>query len=359
MKDNVRQAIDGFDPTLELERASTPPASWYTDASVAGLEADAVFARTWQLIARGDQLAHTGAFVTAELAGEPILVVHEGDALRGFYNVCRHHAAQVATDPCGTARALHCPYHGWTYNLDGTLRNAPQFEGAEGLEGPEFNLQPVRVEQWHDWVFVCLDPDAAPFAAQLGDLQLPFDPTVLKHERRVSYELDCNWKVFVDNYLDGGYHVPYLHRELNGALDAAAYQIDVGERHCLQSCPTSSEASTAGAVRSGMAWYLWLYPNLMINWYEGLMDLNLVLPLGPERCVVHFDYYFADQDAAFREQSISVADRVQAEDVAICEAVQRGLRSRSYDTGRLSPAKEGGERRFHQLLHGDLHAALD
>ncbi|MEM8766547.1 MAG: aromatic ring-hydroxylating dioxygenase subunit alpha [Pseudomonadota bacterium] len=358
MKESLQQTIERFDPDLGLERASTPPASWYRDESIAALEAEAVFAGSWQLVARRDQLQSSGAFVTAELAGEPIVVVRDGEEIRGFYNVCRHHAAQVATDPCGTVRALHCPYHGWTYNLDGTLRNAPQFDGAMAMGGAEFNLQPVRVEQWYDWVFVCLNPTAVPLATQLGDLQLPFDPTALQHDRRVSYELNCNWKVFVDNYLDGGYHVPYLHRELNGALDGNAYRIDVGNRHCIQSCPTSSEASSAGAVRSGTAWYLWLYPNLMVNFYEGLMDLNLVLPAGPERCIVHFDYYFADQDAAFRDESIRVADRVQAEDVAICEAVQRGLRSRSYDTGRLSPLKEGGERRFHQLLHGDLKNAL-
>lgn len=359
MSDRRRALIDAFDPTRELERASTPPASWYRDAGVAALEAEAVFGTTWQLVARAEQLSSPGDYVTAEIAGEPVVVVRNIDRLRAFYNVCRHHAAQVATEPCGNLRALHCPYHGWTYNLDGTLRNAPQFEGAQDMSGPEFNLQGVRVGTWQGWVFVCLDPDANDLAAELADVPLGFEPAALAHHRRVSYELECNWKVFVDNYLDGGYHVPYLHRELNGALDTSAYRIDVGRRHCLQSCPTSSETSSTGVVRSGMAWYLWLYPNLMINAYDGVMDVNVVLPTGPEQCIVHFDYHFADQDDVYREQSIAVADRVQQEDVAICESVQRGLRSRSYDTGRLSPVREGGERLFHQLLHSDLVRALD
>jgi len=355
----LRTLIDAFDPGLDLTRARTPPASWYLDAEVAALEADAVFGTTWQLVARAAQLSSPGDYVTAEIAGEPIVVVRNADQIRAFYNVCRHHAAQVATAPCGNVRALHCPYHGWTYNLDGTLRHAPQFEGAQDLTGPAFNLQPIRVATWQGWVFVCLDPAADDLAVELADVTIRFEPDALDHHRRVTYALDCNWKVFVDNYLDGGYHVPYLHRELNGALDTSGYRIDVGRRHCMQSCPTSGDGSSAGAVRTGMAWYLWLYPNLMINFYEGVMDVNVVLPAGPDRCVVHFDYYFADQDDAYREQSIAVADRVQAEDVAVCESVQRGLRSRSYDTGRLSPVREAGERLFHQLLHRDLLRALD
>ena len=127
----------------------------------------------------------------------------------------------------------------------------------------------------------------------------------------------------------------------------------------MQSCPTTGDQTAAAGVRSGTAWYLWLSPNLMINWYAGVMDVNLVVPSGADRCIVHFDYYFADQDEAFRERSIAVADRVQQEDVAICESVHRGLCSRSYETGRLSPLKEAGERLCHQLLHRDLSHALN
>ena len=357
MTEDLSALIAAYDPSADLSQAVTPPKRWYTDSAIASLEADAVFARTWQLVARADEFQTTGDYVTGAIAGEPIVVVKDGSTLRAFFNVCRHHAAQVATDPCGNVRALHCPYHGWTYNLDGSLRSASQFEGVD-LSGPEFGLQPVRVEVWHGWVFVCLDPQAPGLAEAHADVALEFDPELLNHHRRVTYELDCNWKVYVDNYLDGGYHVPFLHRELTGALDTSGYRIEVGRQHCMQSCPTSSDDNAAASVRAGQAWYLWLYPNLMINWYEGVMDVNLVLPSGPDGCIVHFDYYFADQDNAFREQSIAVADRVQQEDVAICEAVQRGLGSRSYETGRLSPHKEGGEQLFHQLLHRDLDQAL-
>jgi choline monooxygenase len=347
MNARLQRLINSYDPSLELADATTPPAAWYHDREIAALEVNAVFGRSWQLVARTDQLLAVGDYVTAEIGDEPIIVVRDSDRIQGFFNVCRHHAAQVATGEQGSVRALHCPYHGWTYNLDGTLRSAPQFDGAKSMTGDEFNLQPVRVETWRGWVFVCLDSEAPALAETLSDVDIRFEPETLD-----------NWKVFVDNYLDGGYHVPYLHRELTGALDTSEYRIDIGARHCMQSCPTSSDAAAAGSVRTGTAWYLWLYPNLMINWYEGVMDVNLVLPAGPERCIVHFDYYFANQNDAFREQSIAVADRVQQEDMAICRSVQRGLRSRSYDTGRLSPVKEGGEWLFHRLLHGDLSGEL-
>ncbi len=356
--DNLATLLAGYDPGAAPGVAATPPSGWYFDVTFARREAASVFARSWQTVARLEQLDESGAYVCAQVADEPLVIVRGGDRVRGFYNVCRHHAAPVAAGPAGRVSALHCPYHGWTYELDGALRSAPHFEGAVDFDRGDHGLREVRIGTWANWVFACLDAQAPSLDGWLEGVTQRLGPDPLPtlgfHER-VSYTLECNWKVYVDNYLDGGYHVPYLHRELNDALDVRDYRIETGLRHSLQTCPTSSCESTASAVRGGApAHYLWIYPNLMINWYAGVMDVNLVLPLGPERCVVHFDYYFAGQPAAFRAQSIEVADRVQREDVAICEAVQRGLRSRSYESGRLSPSREGGAQLFHQLLHGDL-----
>ncbi len=178
-------------------------------------------------------------------------------------------------------------------------------------------------------------------------------------DRKV-YVFDCNWKVFVDNYLDGGYHVPYLHKGLGSVLDYNKYTIDNGRRHCLQSSPmvTRDAEAATGAVRKGdRAYYYWFYPNFMLNWYEGVMDTNLVYPRGTDQTEVIFDFWFADVSEAAREfnrASIEVANRVQDEDEGICRSVQRGLRSRAYDTGRLSVRREAGEQLFHQLLHADL-----
>ncbi|MGC1493016.1 MAG: SRPBCC family protein, partial [Candidatus Acidiferrum sp.] len=182
-------------------------------------------------------------------------------------------------------------------------------------------------------------------------------------DRRV-YTLNCNWKVYVDNYLDGGYHVPHAHKGLSSVIEYTKYTIENFSRACLQSSPLSTDSSSeagVAATRQGRAFYLWLYPNFMINAYEGVMDTNLVLPLGVDRCAVIFDYYFADASAdaeARNEKSIAVSERVQDEDVAICDAVQRGLGSRTFVAGRLSVRREAGEHLFHRLLHADFSAAL-
>jgi choline monooxygenase len=180
-------------------------------------------------------------------------------------------------------------------------------------------------------------------------------------ERR-RYTLNCNWKVFVDNYLDGGYHVPHLHKGLDSVLDYSNYTIENGERFCLQSSPMVSRAEddSVSAVRTGQrALYYWLYPNFMINCYEGVMDTNMVRPLAIDRTEVIFDFYFADVSASARERnraSVNVGERIQQEDLDICQSVQRGLQSRAYNAGRLSVRREAGEHLFHRLLHDDLKA---
>jgi choline monooxygenase len=181
-------------------------------------------------------------------------------------------------------------------------------------------------------------------------------------ERR-EYTLNCNWKVFVDNYLDGGYHVPHLHKGLNSILDYKEYTIENFERFCLQSSPidaSGGEAMTA-AVRKGQALYYWLYPNVMFNWYEGYLDTNFVIPLGIDKMKVIFEFYFADVSDAAKarnKQSMDVSERIQDEDHAICESVQKGLASRAYGAGRLSVRREAGEQLFHRLLQADLRRGL-
>ncbi|HEU4726362.1 MAG TPA: aromatic ring-hydroxylating dioxygenase subunit alpha [Kofleriaceae bacterium] len=364
MADVLDPLLAGFDDTAPLERASTIPAEWYTDPRIAALERRLVWSRTWQLVGRAAQLTEPGTFVTAEVAGEPVLVVRGGDGvLRGFFNVCRHHAAAVMTAPCGKVDRLRCPYHGWTYDLAGNLRGVPELEGVLDFDRQASGLVPLEVATWEGLVFVHLDPDPVPLPRYLGELAGQLAPLGLSRlsfcERR-EYTLACNWKVFVDNYLDGGYHVPHLHPSLSSVLAYTDYQIECFERSCLQSSPIEHGAAAdpaAAAVRKGRALYYWIYPNLMLNWYEGHLDINLVVPLGVDRCRVVFEFYFDDVGPARRDanrRSIEVSERIQDEDVAICESVQRGLSSRAYRAGRLSVRREAGENLFHKLLARDL-----
>jgi choline monooxygenase len=365
-QNSLQTILAAYDANASLAEATTIPAPWYVDPRIAELESKAVFSRTWQMVGRVEQVEKPGQFVTASVSGEPIVVVRGNDGvLRGFYNVCRHHAAAVVTEPCGQASILHCPYHGWNYGLDGSLKGMPEFDGVKNFDRQQNGLVPVKTDTWEKFVFVNLDPEAASLRDFLGGLVrrvAPLGVSNLYYFDSRSYDIHCNWKVFVDNFLDGGYHVPHLHKGLNSVLDYKEYTIENEDRYCLQSSPmvASSTDALTGATRKGdRAWYFWQYPNLMINCYEGYMDTNLVLPVDVDHCRVIFDFYFADVGEAHREynqQSVAVGLRVQEEDLGICEAVQRGLKSRAYGAGRLSVRREAGEHLFHRLLAADLRA---
>ncbi len=365
---SVEEILASYNDKAPLSEASTIPAPWYVDTRIAELENLTVFSKTWQVIGRADQVQKPGQFITATLAGEPIVAVRGTDGqLRAFYNVCRHHAAKVVTQPCGIASILHCPYHGWNYGLDGSLKGMPEFDDVKNFERHENGLVPVKAETWEAFVFVNLDSQTQPLSTFLGGLIRRCEPLDLGRlhffDRKV-YDIACNWKVFIDNYLDGGYHVPHLHKALNSVLDYKQYTIENEDRYCLQSSPmvASHEDAATGNTRKGVrAWYFWQYPNFMINCYEGYMDTNLVLPLDVDHCRVVFDFYFSDVSESRREyntQSIAVGDRVQDEDLGICEDVQRGLKSRAYGAGRLSVRREAGEQLFHRLLAADLKGGL-
>jgi choline monooxygenase len=366
---SVHDILNLYNPSDPLENASTIPAPWYRDSRVEELERTNVLSATWQVVGRLDQARDKGQFFTADVAGEPIVVVRADDGpLRAFFNVCRHHAAAVVTEAQGCAKQFRCPYHGWTYGIDGTLKGMVEFDGVCNFDRAKNGLVPIRVDTWENFVFVNLDGRAAPLSNFLGAVRALVAPLQLTEklhyfDRRI-YTLNCNWKVYVDNYLDGGYHVPHAHKGLSSVIEYTQYTIENFERACLQSSPLSSNADSAAGVaatRQGRAFYLWIYPNFMINAYEGVMDTNLVLPLGVDKCAVIFDYYFGDISAAaeaHNKESIAVSEKVQDEDMAICDAVQRGLHSRAYQAGRLSVRREAGEHLFHRLLHTDLTSAV-
>lgn len=350
-----------FDPTLPLEQARTPPAWWYFSPQLATLEADRIFARCWQPAARIDQVSEPGDFVTATVAGEPIVVVRgEDGAVRCFSNVCRHRAAIVATQEVGRCRRFRCRYHGWTYDLEGRLRGMPEFEPAAGFDVEGDGLPQFACQTWGFYVWVNLAPSPPPLVQYLAPMPerteaLLAEPLVWG-ARRV-YDLECNWKVFVDNFQDGGYHVNTVHPSLAGAIDYRSYRTEMYDHTAVQISPLR-EASDERIrdLRSGdSAYYWWMFPNFMLNLYSGVADAHWVEPLGPERCRIVMDWFFPpdrlpEKDAWARE-SLAVSHEIQVEDVAICEEVQRGLRSRTFDKGWYSVKREAPVYHFHRLLY--------
>ena len=352
-----------FDP--DITRASTIPARLYNDPVYLELERDRIFARTWQLVGRVDQVREHGQFFTTEIGNDPIVVVRDGDRLRGYYNICLHRAGPVAYG-CGKRNTLQCKYHGWTYTLDGTLLRAPEMEGVAGFTPSEMHLLPIQVATWGPLVFANLDGKAPALAEVLEDVPsrvAPFHCERMQYVTRKEWEIACNWKVYVDNYLEG-YHLPVVHPGLHKELDYDNYRVEPRRYFSIQHAPLRAVHGGNAAGRKydpaatdvPEAVYVWLFPNVMLNVYLGQMQTNVVLPLGHDRTRVVFEWYAleppADPSAAEQwTRLLAFSDEIQDEDIQICEAVQRNLRSRVYDRGRYSAARENGVHHFHSLLH--------
>lgn len=348
-----------FDPALPLDRAKTIPSDYYTSPGIAQAESLHVFGKSWQCVGRAEQVAEPGQFLTAEIAGEPVLVIRDSEGqLRAFANVCRHRAAPLLTEPHGCVNKLRCRYHGWTYDLTGALRGTPEFDGVCDFDKASNGLVPLGgVTVAGPFVWVHLEKPMQPVTTEFAPFFAQSNFDGLQYHATRSYDLNCNWKVYIDNYLDGGYHVNTVHPALAGVLDYQQYRVELFERCNVQTSPLVSAEGSIGETRTGTAAYWWLYPNFMVNLYSGVLDTNLVLPLDTDHCRVIFDFYFQPgASSSFIQNSIDVAEVVQDEDILICEQVQRGLKSRSYSTGRFSVKREAGGYHFHRLVAAALEA---
>jgi len=340
------------DAAKTLELASALPARYYFGDDMLAMEQRSVFAQSWQLVAHHNQLAEPGDHVVEKIADVPVIVVRGQDGvLRAFPNVCRHRAGPLALCNGKGARALHCKYHGWTYTLEGQLRSAPEMQAAQDFNLQDIHLPPLRVHEWQGLVFVALSADTPPFQQVYSGIVeriAPIDLSAMRYLRRDSYDIDCNWKVYIDNFLEG-YHLPHVHPGLSRVLDYRAYDTELFPWYSLQSSPLRDGGEFYG---EGQAFYYHVYPNVMLNIMPGRLQTNRILPLGPGRCRVEFDYYYAQDDKAMSRIAADQAfsDEVQIEDVTICEAVQKGLASGFYEAGRLCPKRESGVWHFQNLL---------
>ncbi len=340
--------------------AWTLPSVLYTDEEVFAAEKKSIFERTWQVVGHRDQVAKPGDFFTTDLMGEPLLLVRGSDEkLRGFYNVCRHRAGPAA-EGCGSRKLFRCGYHGWTYDLQGGLISATEVEGVEGFRAEDFSLAPVRVEEWFNFVFVNLDADARCLAEGLGEFTKQaerFKFSGMKLFERRTYDMACNWKTYVDNYLEG-YHLPSVHPGLNRELDYNAYVVEPYAGHVRQFSPIRGPQpgdSTPRRYQEARADlttdYFWIFPNWMLNCYPDNISLNVVLPVAPDRSLAIFEWYLPESEhqSPAAKASVEFSDQIQLEDIAICEKVQKNLQSRSYSRGRFSVKQEKGVHAFHRM----------
>jgi len=363
-----------LDVNPQLECAETLASRFYTDPAILALERGHIFLRTWQLVGTLNQpcgeangakrtITDPETYFTADIAGEPIVVVRDKDGtLRAFSNVCRHRAGPIAQG-AGSRTVLHCAYHGWTYTLDGRLIGTPEVEGLKCFDRSSTGMVPLRCETWRQFIFVNFDRNAPALADYLGNIPqlsgaFPFEGLSLAERR--DYYVNCNWKVYVDNYLEG-YHIPTVHPGLLKELDYPRYCCETFRFHSRQIGPVKDSKPNDHDERvyppgSGLpeALYFWIFPNLMLNIYPDNIQVNIIVPLTHEKTLTIFEWYFHDADSEKTSKraakAITFSDTVQAEDMHICEAVQRGLGSTTYDRGRYCVKRENGVHHFHMLL---------
>jgi choline monooxygenase len=347
-----------FDPHLPLDKARSLPSAWYVNQKAFEAELAHVFRKEWIWVGRAEELSKHGTWMTAQVGKESVVVTRDFEGnLHAFSNVCRHRAAKVCRAPRGESSRLRCQYHGWTYDLEGRLKTVPEFEGVNNFTKEENPLPQFYVKEFGPWLFVSLSENPSSFEEQWEPFQkesASFQIEKMKFVKRVEYPLQCNWKVFIDNYLDGGYHINTLHPALAGVIPYSEYRSELFSRSSLQTAPLKPKTGDGvSQVRKGTAQYWWLYPNLMINLYEGVMDVNVVIPEAIDRCRVIFDFYFEDvsqENSHFIDESLKVAHQVQLEDQEICQEVQKGLESAYYQSGPFSVSREQTAYHFHQLI---------
>ncbi len=325
------------DNSQSAQSPATAPSLWHREASFWPREQKHVFACSWLFAAHVSDVREANCWRAETLAGYPIVLVRDSAGeVRGFHNVCRHRAGPLTVGEAGVcAGELRCAYHGWRYALDGRLKNAREFGPAEDFDPRAFSLFPLRVEIWRGLVFVALTADAPSFADWVAPLDKRLggaDWSGHVVSLRRTHELACNWKTYVENYLEG-YHVPDVHPGLDAEVVAAEYKAEMDGRASIHTVPMRDQ----NAVYDGL--WAWLWPNLGFNVYARGLMIERMAPLGHERTRLEYVYLNAPGESVSAE-TLAMSDAVTAEDKWIVERVQENLNAGVYESGRLSPRHE-------------------
>jgi phenylpropionate dioxygenase-like ring-hydroxylating dioxygenase large terminal subunit len=347
-----------------LAGGATLPAGWYADPAILRLEQERIFARSWQYAGRAELVAQPGDYFACLAGHVPVVVVRDRDGeLAAFVNVCRHRGHLVA-EGAGNRKSLQCPYHAWTYDLDGSLRTAPRSEREPGFDKGSFSLLPAAVDTWGPLVFVNPDAEAGPLADALGPLpglvaESGLDLDRLRFRERTEWEIASNWKVAIENYLEC-YHCPVAHPGFSQVIDVDPDAYELRSEGLVSSQFGSVRASAArngGAGEIARAQYHLLWPNFTLNIDPGPgnMGVDVTRPAGPERSVGMTDWFYYEDvpDETVREM-MEFATQVGREDAALVESVQRGLSSGMIPHGRLLTSSEHLIQHFQRLVHEAL-----
>lgn len=354
-------------PSKDIREAETLSPSFYADPDLYRRSLESVFARSWQLVGDTDRLKIPGQVLPVTLLegslNEPILLTRDrDDQIHCLSNVCTHRAALVCEGP-GVETVLRCRYHGRRFALDGTFLSMPEFDGAVNFPSERDHLPRLALGRFRKFLFASLAPCMA-LEELTGELErrvgfLPWEEASLDPSRSRDYLVHAHWALYCENYLEG-FHVPYVHAGLAQAIDYGAYRTELFPWSSLQVGIASGNEEVfelpEGHPDQGQrvaAYWFWLYPNLMFNVYPWGVSINIVLPLGLARTRVQYLSYVWDP-SKIESSAGNALDRVEREDEAVVESVQRGVQSRLYRGGRFSPTRETGVHHFQRLLAREL-----
>jgi len=330
----------------------------YTDPAIHAAERRTIFARNWALFGPAHEVAAPGAWAANCINGWPIFVVRDGaGVLRSFHNVCRHRGAAIVADGAGTADQFRCPYHGWTYRLDGGLALAPRF--GDGLDTASHGLLPVAVDTWRELVFVRVAPEGDELKDWLGaipGLVADFPTTGFDYHGSFTLEGDANWKTYCDNTVEG-YHLPHVHQSLTMSVDPARLTIrpyDEGRCVAFHVGYRADGAELRG--RDGLWFYR--FPGFQATISAGAFKAERIEALGPARLRSVSWQWFRGLDAASRAEAFAWARTIVEEDMAVCASVQRNLAAGAFERAVLSEAMESNVALFQGLVRAALGDAI-
>lgn len=355
------------DPDITV--AATLDAAFYRDEAAFARSRERIFARTWQWIGALDDMSAKGSLKPIDLLpgclDEPLLLARDSKGeLRCLSNVCTHRGNILVKEPCARAD-IQCGYHGRRFDLDGKFLSMPEFKQAKNFPRPEDDLPRVPFGEWAGQGFAAVDP-VAPLDAFLGDMRrridvLPLDKARFDSSRSHDYAVEANWALYVENYLEE-LHIPFVHAGLSKSVDYSTYRQELFRYSTLQlalarpgSAAFDLPAGSRDHGKRVAAYYWWIFPNLMLNFYPWGLSLNSVVPEAVDRTRVSFRSFVWDA-SKLEGGAGSSLDEVEMEDEAVVQSVQRGVRSRLYPGGRYSPTRETGTHHFHRLICEFLEA---
>ena len=367
-RESAIKKIKEFNPLIPVEEASTPPKSWYLEEDIFQLEKEKVFKDNYIAVATTkDFLDNKNNYISGMVLDQPyVIIADESGGYKAFHNVCSHRGAQILREGTGKCNQLVCPYHGWTYKLNGDLMKSKNLSALKNFDPLQNGLKPLQMQIVDKLIFINFNSNKK---LELDNLDAQFEPLREKfkeygYEKSFSkdmkflesktYLMSCNWKTYIDNYVDGSYHVPIAHKNYSSGLDHNSLKIETFGKSSVQTVfSKNSDSSRFGKATIG----IFMYPNLTFNLYGNFIDTNIVIPISKDQCLVNFEWYGNDKvihDKKLVESTIADSKSVQDEDMFLNDIATIGMKSNAFNTGRYVPKYEKILHDFHKLLYDDL-----